>query len=403
MSSPHPGGVLFSGASLCLPDGSVATGDLRVRGGCVAEIGGRLEARPGERIVDGRGAFLSPGFVDGHVHGAMGRDTMEATPEAFEAICRYHGTGGTTSLALTTICATWLDIGKVLDVAREWGPHSGGSGARLEGVHVEGPYFSPAKPGAHHVSLIRDPKPDDIDHWVRYAGTITQITLAPELPGMSELIPALVAAGIPVSCGHSDAWDEDAQMAFRSGAHKVTHTFNCMSSARRRGPYRVAGLLEAALANPDVVCEVIADGRHVSPTLLCMLWNAKGRSRVALITDATAGAGLRRGAEFSLGGIRCRVDDGVALTVDGSALAGSTCRMIDGVRTLVRQAGVPVGEAVVAATVTPATAMGLAGRGRLASGSCADLVLFDEDFCVRQTWVDGRLVHALGSLDRDAD
>jgi N-acetylglucosamine-6-phosphate deacetylase len=257
---------------------------------------------------------------------------------------------------------------------------------------VEGPYFSPEKPGAHHTALIRDPKPDDIDHWIRYADTITQITLAPELPGMRELIPVLVAAGIRVSCGHSDAWDEDARMAFAAGARQVTHTFNCMSSARRRGPYRVAGLLEAALANPDVTCELIADGRHVSPTLMRMLWNAKGASRVALITDATAGAGLERGAEFSLGDIRCRVDDGVALTADGSALAGSTCRMIDGLRSIVSDVGVPPGEAVLAATRTPAEALGLGDRGRLEAGARGDLVLFDESFRVGQTWIDGTKV-----------
>lgn len=379
----------FQQAGLCLPDGSISSGDLRVRDGRIAAFATHLHEEPGELEIDARGLILAPGFIDLHVHGALGRDTMEATPEAFETICRHHAGGGTTTLALTTVCASWLDIGNVLDVAREWRPQSGVTGARLAGIHVEGPYFSPEKPGAHHASLIRNPKPDDLGHWTRYTGAITQITLAPELPGMREMIPALVAAGIRVSGGHSDAWDEDAQAAFAAGMRQVTHTFNCMSSARRRGAFRVAGLLEAALAHPEVICEVIADGRHVSPTLLRMLWNAKGASRVALITDATAGAGLEFGAEFSLGDVRCRVDDGVALTSDGHALAGSTCRMIDGIRTLVREAGVPLGDAVRAATLTPATALGVTDRGRLEAGACADFVLFDEDFQVRQTWVGG--------------
>ena len=381
--------VRFQQAGLCLPDGTVSTGDVCVRGGKIAAIAPRLAPEPGEEIIDAAGSYLAPGFIDMHVHGALGRDTMEATAEAFEAIARHHATGGATTIALTTICASWLDIGRVLDAAREWRPRSGASGARLAGIHVEGPYFSRAKPGAHRLEFIRDPKPDDIDHWARYAGTITQITLAPELPGMRGLIPALVEAGIRVSCGHSDAWDEDARMAFAAGARQVTHTFNCMSSARRRGPYRVAGLLEAALADPDVVCEVIADGRHVSPTLLRMLLNAKGPSRVALVTDATAGAGLERGEEFSLGDVRCRVEDGVALTAAGSALAGSTCRMIDGIRTLVREAGVPLGEAVLSATRTPAAALGLADRGHLEVGALADVVLFDADFSVKGVWIAG--------------
>jgi N-acetylglucosamine-6-phosphate deacetylase len=384
--------VRFIQAGLCLPGGTVTLGDLRVRDGKIVAIGPRLESEPDEKAIDAQGLTLSPGFIDLHVHGALGCDAMDATPEAFRTICRYHATGGTTTLALTTVCASWLDIGLVLDTARAWARKSGRTGARLAGIHVEGPYFSPEKPGAHHAALIREPKPDDINHWTRYADTITQITLAPELPGMHELIPALVEAGIRVSCGHSDAWDEDAQMAFAAGARQVTHTFNCMSSARRRGPYRVAGLLEAALANSDVICEVIADGKHVSPTLLRMLWNTKAPSRIALITDATAGAGLERGAEFRLGDVRCRVDDGVALTADGSALAGSTCRMIDGIRTLVRDVGVPPGQAVLAATSTPADAVGLSDQGRLKIGGRGDLVLFDEDFQVRQTWIEGERV-----------
>lgn len=381
--------TVISGARLCLPDGRIERGAVHIEGARITAMGPEIAAAGSIRADD---LFLAPGFVDLHVHGALGSDAMDATVNACETICRYHATGGTTTLALTTVCASWRDIGRALDAVRAWRPESGATGARLAGMHVEGPYFSPGRRGAHRAELLRVPEPDDIDHWVRYDDVITQITLAPELPGMRELIPALVAAGVRVSGGHSDAWDEDAQAAFAAGMRQVTHTFNCMSSARRRGPFRVAGLLEAALAHPEVICEVIADGFHVSPTLLRMLWNAKGPARVALITDATAGAGLPAGAEFSLGDVACRVADGVAMTADGTALAGSTCRMIDGVRTLVEKAGVPLGEAVLAATATPAAALELSDCGRLAPGARADLVLFDEDFRVRGTWVAGREV-----------
>jgi N-acetylglucosamine-6-phosphate deacetylase len=382
--------TVISGVRLCRPDGSTELGGLRIDGDRIAEVGAEVSSAGGSGF---EGGILAPGFIDLHVHGALGRDAMEATPEAFETICRYHASGGTTTLALTTVCASWRAIGEALDCTRAWRPESGRTGARLAGMHVEGPYFSPERRGAHRAELLRVPEPDDIDHWVRYDDVITQITLAPELPGMRELIPALVAAGLRVSGGHSDAWDEDAQAAFAGGMRQVTHAFNCMSTARRRGPFRVAGLLEAALAHPEVVCEVIADGFHVSPTLLRMLWNAKGPEGVALITDATAGAGLARGAEFSLGDVQCRVADGVAMTGDGGSLAGSTCRMIDGVRTLVEQAGVPLGDAVLAATATPARALGLEAEcGALTPGLRADLVLFDADFRVLRTWVAGREV-----------
>jgi N-acetylglucosamine-6-phosphate deacetylase len=373
---------------LCLPDGTISQGDLILRDGLIATSG-----QPSETI-DARGLFVAPGFVDIHVHGARGRDAMEATPEAFETICRHHAAGGTTTLALTTVCASWKDIGRVLDIAREWRPQSGVTGARLAGVHVEGPYFSTAKRGAHREEFLRTPAADDIDHWTRYTDVISKVTLAPELPGARELIAELTAAGIRTSGGHSDAWGEEADAAFDAGMRQVTHTFNCMSSARRRGAFRVAGLLEAALARPDVICEVIADGYHVEPTLLRMLWAAKGPDRVALITDATAGAGLAIGEEFDLGGIPCRVGDGVAFTADGSALAGSTCGMIDCVRSLVREAGVPLGDAIRAASRTPAAALGLEMIcGTLTPGAPADMVVFDEDFRVRQTWVGGRVVY----------
>lgn len=372
-------------ARLCLPDGRVETG------GLICEAGRIISFEAAADGLDCQGAFVAPGFIDAHVHGALGCDAMDATPAALETIARYHASGGTTTLAPTTVCASWRAIGAALDAVRDWRPRSGVTGARVAGMHVEGPHFSPHRLGAHRAEFRCDPRPGDFDHWVRYADTVTQITMAPELPGALELIRELSAAGFRVSLGHSDAWDEEATAGFEAGARQVTHTFNAMSSARRRGHLRVAGLLEVALARRDVVCEVIADGHHVSPTLLRMLWNAKGPSGVMLVTDATAGAGLSDGAEFSLGAVRCRVTGGVALTADGTALAGSTSRMIDGVRTLVRTVGIPVGEAVLAATATPARALGVDG-GALRVEAPADLVMFDADFRVLATWVGGRQV-----------
>lgn len=385
--------ALLVNARLCLPDGRIERGAVRMGGGRISAAGPQVIVDPHDEIVDVNGAFVAPGFIDMHIHGALGRDAMEATPEAFETICRYHASGGTTALALTTVCASWLDIGRVLDCARDWRGTSGVTGARLLGVHVEGPYFSPEKRGAHRPEFLRVPEPNDIDHWIRYTDIITKITLAPELPGMERLIPELVAAGIAVSGGHSDAWDEDARRAFAAGMRQVTHTFNCMSSARRCGAHRVAGLLEAAFADSAVVCEVIADGHHVSPTLLRMLWNAKGADHVALVTDASAGAGMEAGAEFDLGEVHCRVGDGVAFTADGEAMAGSTCRMIDGVRTLVESGGVSLADAVKCATLTPARVLGIDDDcGALAAGMRADLVAFDGSFRVCGTWVGGRRV-----------
>src|SRR6185503_13598220 len=190
-----------------------------------------------------------------------------------------------------------------------------------------------------------------------------------------EAIEGLRAHGINVSGGHSDAWDEEARAAFDRGMRSVTHTFNCMSSARRRGVYRVAGLLEFALSEPDVSCELIADSYHVSPTLMKMLYRAKSAKGICLVTDATAGAGLPEGSRFALFGKDCIVENGVCLLADHSALAGAAARMIDLVRIMVRDVSVPLHEAIAMATENPARAIGLETKGRFTVGADADLVV----------------------------
>jgi N-acetylglucosamine-6-phosphate deacetylase len=201
------------------------------------------------------------------------------------------------------------------------------------------------------------------------------VTFAPELPGALEAIEVFCARRISVSGGHSNAWDEDARAAFDRGMRSVTHTFNCMSSARRRGVYRIAGLLEFALSEPEISCELIADGHHVSPTLMKMLYRAKGPHGICLVTDATAGAGLPEGSQFALFGKDCIVENGVCLLADRSALAGSAARMIDLVRIMVREVNVPLNEAIAMATENPARAIGLETKGRLMVGADADLVV----------------------------
>lgn len=385
-------GILFKNARLIIPGQGTAQADLRVAAGRIAAIGPSLEPQPGDNVQELGGRLLAPGFIDIHLHGGQGRDTMEATPEAFEAIAQAHAKGGTTALALTTVAAAPADLVRVLRAADAYRKESHG-GARLLGIHLEGPYFSHGKCGAHRPELIVTPTPEHYAPLLEWAHVITQVTLAPELPGALELIDRLRALGIRVSGGHSDAWDEQACAAYAHGMEGVTHTFNAMSSARRRGPYRVAGLLEFALSEPGMGCELIADGRHVSPTLMRMLYHAKGPGGIILVTDATAGAGLPEETPFHLGALECVVRGGVGLTGDGSALAGSTSLMIDLVRTLVREAGVPLHEAVGMATLNPARALRLGAKGRLEPGADADLVLLDDDLTVLATFVGGERVY----------
>jgi N-acetylglucosamine-6-phosphate deacetylase len=377
--------MIFFNARLIFPDGIRDGLEVVVEDGKIAEI--RERSSIGEAI-DLRGNFLAPGFIDLHVHGALGRDTMEATPDAFRAICDYHATGGTTSLCLTTVTAPLPEITEVLRAARSVRNDL----KQVAGIHVEGPFISKARPGAQRVEFIRDPETPLVDELLACADAIKIMTLAPELPGSLALIDRLRLHKIVVSGGHSDATDLEARAAAEYGMRQVTHTFNAMSSARRQGMYREAGLLEFALSEPDITCELIADGHHVSPTLMKLLYRAKGPRGICLVTDATAGAGLPAGTEFTLSGRRCVVGDGVCLLSDRSALAGSASRMIDLVRNVVQQVGVSLPEAISMATANPARALGLANKGKLKVGADADFVILSRELEVRRTLIAGERV-----------
>jgi N-acetylglucosamine-6-phosphate deacetylase len=381
--------MIFTNARLIFSDGIRDGLDVVVQEGKIAAIRppSPRQRRTGEQVrgkevIDLNGNYLAPGFIDLHVHGALGRDTMEASAEAFRSVCDFHASGGTTSLVLTTATAPLNEIVKVLQAVRDFRSAI----TPIVGVHVEGPFISKAKAGAQRAEFIQDPSPVAVRQLLEYADVLKRVTLAPELPGALEAIEVFRAHGISVSGGHSDAWDKDARAAFDRGMRSVTHTFNCMSSARRRGVYRVAGLLEFASSEPDISCELIADGHHVSPTLMKMLYRAKGPQGICLVTDATAGAGLPEGTRFALFGRDCIVENGVCLLTDHSALAGSAARMIDLVRNMVRQVNVPLNEAIAMATENPARAIGLETKGRLIVGSDADLVELSPQLDVVQTF-----------------
>ena len=407
--------MIFTNARLILPDGIRDGLELVVEKGKITAIRppaptslrvklrrvGRLQ-RAGDQthvrgndVLDLNRNYLAPGFIDLHVHGALGCDTMEASAEAFRAICDYHASGGTTSLLLTTATAPMDKLVEVLTAVRTvlgTAQRAVPTIGQIAGVHVEGPFISNAKSGAQRAEFIQNPSRASVQQLLDHADVIKRITIAPELPGGLEAIENFHIHGISVSGGHSDAWDEEAREGFARGMHSVTHTFNCMSTARRRGIYRVGGLLEFALSEPRISCELIADGHHVSETLMKMLYRAKGPRGICLVTDATAGAGLPDKSQFSLFGRDCVVEDGVCLLADQSALAGSASRMIDLVRTMVMQANVPLHEAVMMVTENPARAIGLEAKGSLKVDADADLVVLSPELEVLRTFSDGEEV-----------
>ena len=376
--------MILKNARLIFPDGIRDGLEVVVHEGKIDAIRPPALTR-GKDVVDLAGNYLAPGFIDLHVHGARGHDTMEGSAEAFRAICDFHASGGTTSLLLTTAAAPIASLVELLKAARNFRP----SISAIAGVHVEGPFISKAKCGAQRPEFIQNPSPAAVQRLLEHADVIKHVTIAPELPGALDAIENFHTHGITVSGGHSNAWDEEARAGFEHGMRSVTHTFNCMSSARRRGVYRVGGLLEFALSERQISCELIADGHHVSPTLMKMLYRAKGPGGICLVTDATAGAGLPDGSQFSLFGNDCMVEGGVCLLSDHSALAGGASRMIDLVRNMVHDVAVPMHEAVAMVTQNPARALGLEAKGRLRLGADADLVILSPDLEILRVFTGG--------------
>jgi N-acetylglucosamine-6-phosphate deacetylase len=389
--------MILTNARLIFPDGIRDDLEVVVQEGKIADIrppAPRLR-RTGEQtrtsskdVFDLNGNYLAPGFIDLHVHGALGRDTMDSSAEAFRTICDFHASGGSTSLLLTTATAPMDNIVEVLKAVRD----CQSSVSAIAGVHLEGPFISKSKCGAQRAEFIQDPSLDGVRRLLEYADVIKRVTIAPELPGALQAIESFRTHEVSVSGGHSNAWDEDAHAAFEHGMRSVTHTFNCMSSARRRGVYRVGGLLEFALSQPEISCELIADGHHVSATLMKMLYRGKGACGVCLVTDATAGAGLPDGSRFSLFGNDCVVEGGVCLLADRSALAGSASQMIDLVRTMVLKVDVPLHEAVAMATQNPAQAIALEAKGRLRVGADADLVVLSSELEILRVFAGGEQI-----------
>lgn len=369
---------LLANAQLILPD-RLVPGWVRLEGGRLVSLGeGVAPHEPGR--VDLGGDYLGPGLVDEHLHGALGRDFMESSDEAFSVILRHHAAGGTTALLPTSVAAPWEGTRAFLARVADWQRSPRAGLPTVLGAHVEGPFLHPDKAGAQPRAYLRAPEPALVDELIAQASTVRIVTLAPELPGALEAIDRFLAAGIAPSLGHSDAWDEEVQAAFARAAARVTHLYNAMSSARRRGPYRIAGLLEGALAHRQAVAELIADGHHVSATLLEQALRARLPDGLRLVSDATAGCGLPEGAEFHLGENACVVRGGVGLLADGSVLAGSTIRLIDGVRRLVQTHGVPLWQA---------WRMAGGDFGSAPSGRPADLVRLDAALTVKDVWLRG--------------
>jgi len=317
-----------------------------------------------------------PGFVDLQVNGFAGVDLMVSDFEGYARVGEALLATGTTAFQPTFVTAPESVL---LDALRAMPAE--GIGARVLGAHLEGPFLSPRRIGVHDPSHLVTPDLALLRRLLSVA-PVTQVTLAPELRGSMELVDELVARGITVSAGHSDATAAEAHLAFDRGISTVTHLFNAMRHSTPRDP----SIAVAALARADVVVQMIVDLHHVAPDTVLVAWKAAA-GRFALVTDAAAAAGMGDG-EFVLGGRRIKAEDGVVRGPEGQ-LAGSALTMIEAVRNL-HGLGVPLEQALSAASAVPARLVKREDLGRLAPGAPADVVVLDDRLEIRQVLVDGR-------------
>lgn len=363
---------------ILLPEGEIS-GKALIFDEKIREIGDTVPEAC--EVIDAQGLYVSPGFVDVHIHGYLGADASDGDAEGLRVMARGILKNGVTGFLPTTMTVPWDELERAFETIRAFMAESarpGFDGAQALGCHAEGPFINPRKKGAQAESAILPP---DAGRLLPFADVIRLVTLAPEMPGALDCIRAL-RGRMRVSIGHTDATYAQAMDGLAAGADHFTHTFNAMTGLSHRAP----GAVGAALAG-DAWCELIADTFHVDAGVFPILRKCKG-DRLALITDCTRAGGLADG-QYTLGGqpifvrgIECRLADGT--------IAGSVLKMNDAVRNYRDHARVPLYEAVHCASLAPARSVGLdAAKGSLTPGKDADVLLLDGDCRVRGVWVAG--------------
>ena len=377
----------FVGATLVLPDRLIPGGQLVVENGRIADISST--SSPGGRDLHGH--VIVPGFIDVHVHGVEGMDTLDGGDAILHLADRLPRFG-VTAFCPTSIACPPAELKGMLDAVRAARGAAKATHARVLPAHLESNFINPEFKGAQPLACIRAPHDtpegefsgrDILDQIAAARQDVGIITLAPEIDGVLELIPELVKSGHRVSLGHSGATYEQACAGIRAGATHATHLFNRMTPLDHRQP----GLAGAVLESDEVAAEVICDGVHVHPAAVRTAVAAKGTAKVMAITDGTAGAGLPRGGRASLGGRPITVGDAAYLQ-DGT-LAGSVLTMDLAFRILVNRMGFSLVDAARMCATTPARELGLHGCGCIAPDSVADLVVLDADLNAVETYVGG--------------
>lgn len=370
-------------ARLYLPN-DIITGDLVIKEGKIKAIltSGHLDIDD-EEVIDARGQSVIPGFIDSHIHGANGYDTMDEDPEAILEIAKHLVSEGTTSFLATTMTESIHAIETALAHAKDTNTPVGT--AELLGIHLEGPFVNVVKKGAQPEQHIIKPDLDLFKRWQTLSGNkIKTVTMAPEEDVDGQFIKAVKDTGINVSMGHTDVSFDEAKQATKYGVNQVTHLCNQMNGIHHRD----VGLVGASFLLPHLKLELISDGIHVSDEMLQLIYNNVGSEKLMLITDAMRAKGLEDGT-YTLGGQTVHVANNKA-TLDDGTLAGSVLPMIDGAKRMLDLEGPTMHDIIQMASVNPARQLGVYDRkGSIEVGKDADLLIIDHDLQLKKTITKG--------------
>jgi N-acetylglucosamine-6-phosphate deacetylase len=384
--------ILLQVGTAITPKGEVVDAGILIRDGEIEMVGPRaaMELPAGAEEVRASESTAIPGFVDVHIHGAGGRDVMEADESALSTITGRLAAFGTTSLLSTTVTASADETVRAVEgIAKYISGQYQTSDPRAEilGIHFEGPFLSKARRGVHPTEWLQLPSAELLQRFLHAAaGNARILTIAPELLGAMPCIDAARSLGMVVSMGHTDATYEQARAAVAHGAHHATHVYNAMRPFSHRDP----GVIGAVLTAPEVSAELIADGIHVDEIAMKVLLQAKGAHGVILISDGLSATGMPDG-KYMLGGLEVTVSDGVCRNAEGR-LAGSTLTLDRALRNIVKL-GIPLADAVRMLTLNPATLLGIEfKKGALRTGADADIVLLNNALEIERVWVRGTSV-----------
>jgi len=400
--------LFFKNGKVITPMQVFKKGALAIENGIIVDVGYQEKVKKprNSKVIDVKGNYITPGFIDMHVHGGGGSDTMEGTIEALSTMTKAHAKGGTTSLLPTTLTAPSYEIERVLSCVEKMKDKDFG-GAKILGIHLEGPYFSREQIGAQNAEFIKIPRKVEYLKLLNKYDCIRRVSVAPELEGGLELGQELRKRGILASIAHTNATYQDVLAAIDAGYTHITHMYSGMSGLKRINAYRIPGVIESTLLLNELTTEIIADGHHLPPSLIRLIIRAKGLDKISLVTDAMNAAGLGPG-KYSVGGLDVIVEDNVAKEFEVSrheenyvakllardSFAGSVATMDQLVRNMVNLVGLSIQDAIKMATLNPARVLRIdSERGILFPGLKGDVVVFDENIKILMTVVEGKIVY----------